>query len=815
MKLIEFNQIDSTILEISCCNGVAENVEISNIPLALHEKITNLQIADGLVVPEKFRNHFSVVCNHIECGNREMSLQLQIRFLSCAALCTELKQSFFNFIFFDKILRIKFVCSHTAEKIKESMLAIDLGNTRTCAVVCPDINSLDMVKLTLEPHYSTDSVQTTHGVWNSVCILGKTEAFKDVSTSFVRVGKEYDDYFRNGTDHNANMLRSLSTPKRYFWDDETDREWSITQPKSDRGLDLKYQQDVELAKVISDNSFNGKYPRAMMLEGIIYELLEQADRMLNKHKYFGNDSDDREVRAWHNDYYYLLKHLVVTFPAAWSYAEVEEYKRVIQRSVDYFVSQRCGASPIQLHMDCNEATAVLVNYIYSEANRFGSGEKWLKLMGKKDPHPANSRSLRVGVIDIGGGTSDLAIAEVAWDPINHATKITTCYTYGTNEAGDTMIAKIVRDFIFDKVFNTMIADTASAANKQKIKEFVVQKVLPTQQALARSFWFPLAVRYLEEAEKNPDGEITIKIFDQKQANARFNSGFAALKRKIEEMLESASDDSFKNLSLYIKRPDQDATANKDVEIGFSSKDHAIYRKLLEENFRFSPMTFGAALSAFQCNMVVWSGKTSENRDIRRLFEEQIPVPFSSFVSMNDYTIQADFPLTGLDGKLSDSKYATAIGAALYAWLRIRQDLHFPLAVHDEDDFRSSYWGVVDAIGNFKSYLSPDQAAGVENLTYNGNQLLIYRANSDSPLTSAMPAYEFRSKPEANIKINGGMNFILRQTAGDLDFELTGGNFNLPDGTPLNAHSPNAKKYFELRIRMIGEEEIWLDTGKIF
>lgn len=814
MITFDYEQISSRIWEVSCCNGIVDEIVINNIPINLQSRVQTMKIADWLVLPENFRNHFSIVCSDIKCGEQVMAMQLQIRFLSCAAICAKVKSSCFHFIFFDKVMQMKFVCDpQKGTNVKEAMLAVDLGNTRTCAVVCPDINSYNMEKLKLESHYDEKSVQTTFGVWDSVCILGKSNTFKDTSLSFVRVGNDYGYYFRDGSDHHSEMLRSLSTPKRYFWDNEINREWSITKPAESKGLNLKFQTDAELAHIISEKSYGSNYPRAMVLEGIVYELLEQAERMLNHHDNFKSSADEKDVRNWHNDTYYQIKHLAVTFPAAWSRHEVIKYREVIQRSVDYFCSQRCGNEPIKLYMDCNEATAVLVNFIYSEADRFGSGNRWLNLMGKEQP--GIGKSLRIGVIDIGGGTSDLAIAEVSWDSIAQATKITTCYTYGTDEAGDAMIAKIVREFIFDKVFDKLIAENTSAAHKKTLKEFVVKRVLPTQQVLARSFWFPLAVQYLIESEKDNNNAFKIVVYDRNKENAKFNQGFASLQRKIKDELDDSDDDSLKILDHFLVTLNSDSVAGKNIEIEFSAEDHRKYRELLKENFRYSPIAFGAAISAYQCNMVVWSGKTSENRDIRKLFENCIPVPFSSFISMNKYEIKNEnFPLLGLDGKLTDSKYATAIGAALYALLNIRRDQNFPLTVLDKEDSNSCYWGTVDAQGIFESCLSPEDVES-SRIIYNGNQLLIYRSNSNSPLTSAMPSYEFRRKPEYNIELAGDIYFKLCQSNGNLDFKLTGGDIIFKDGKRCNVNVPEAKKYFELRLRMVGEEEIWLDTGKIF
>ena len=525
-----------------------------------------------------------------------------------------------------------------------------------------------------------------------------------------------------------------------------------------------------------------------------------------------------------------MKHLAVTYPAAWSKFEREYYRKVIQRSIDHFCSQRCGAVPIELHMNCNEATAVLTNFIYSEATRFGSGERWLKLMGKKPEYQDagdNSQRLCIGVIDIGGGTSDLSIVRVDWD--NSANRITTLYTLGTDEAGDMMVAKIIKEFIFDKVLDKLIIN-GSDERRDRLKNFVVREVLPTAKALARSFWFPLAVQYLIESVKNNsegNNNVRIVIYDRIKDDAKFNEGFTSLRDKIAEKLENSDDPYMQGSVDFLVPLDRDTgddvgdevhnanKGNENIELVFTDDDREKYRKLLRENFRFSPMTFGAAISAYKCDIVVWSGKTSENRDVRRLFENYISVPPSAFISMNEYEINdRDFPLTGLDGKLTDSKYATAIGAALYALLNIRRDQNFPLREGNLQNQNSCYWGTVDFLGNFQPCLSSSATDGVcKALTYSGTPLLIYRSNSSSPLASVMPSFEFRSKSDKGIT-DCNVSFKLEQSADrGLDFELVSGRFRA--GKEYSYNDPAAKEFFELRLRMVGKEEIWLDTGKIF
>lgn len=869
---IKYSQItqDAPPFILPCGCGFTEDIEITDIP----QKLAQIKdFGKSVLAPSEFSECVSLTFDHM-MNHDGASLLIRLRFMPMGVLCTRLRSSVITIALLSKRLKLRFECKPTKRSYTPAMLAVDLGNTRTCAIVCPDIrqDSLSMEKLELAPHYSAN-IEPSNGVWDSICVLGKSAVFKDSSPSFVRLGKDNLFYLRNGSS-NSTHLRSLSTPKRYFWDADENRVWDLIRPGRSEVYLLHEQTDIELSKHIAESSFGGKYPRAMVLEGAIYEMLEQAERMLN-----------RDIAT--SGQYKLITHLTMTYPAAWSTEERDAYRAVVQNSINHYISQRCMNAPIELHMECNEATAVLVNYIYSEAHHFGNGETWLRLMGKPDLEDDTERSLRVAVIDIGGGTSDLAIANISWDALLGSTKIETCYTYGTNEAGDALIAKIIKEIILDKLFEFMVLNTTNAERKEILKNFLVKNVIPELKSLSRSFWFPLAVTYLESVEKGDDFEITVfsprdtkngtkaaakstlakpappaaplassaaapagaqgaswlstpktdapkadvpkapeATKETKQApvaqtskssqenSTRFNDDFATLLHTFLEMVDAAGNDLGKgNLSNYVVTPE---SLTETLNLSFTSQDRNKYRELLKSCFRFSPMIFGSALAAYQCDIVIWSGKTSENKDIRNLFEEQIPVPPSSFISMNDYEIKTDdFPLTGLNGRLSDSKFATAIGAALYSMLQINGNANLSLLmIQQQGNGEPRYWGKINANGRFEPFLRPDSIRS-KMLDYTGGLLLIYRSNCDSPLAFPSPAYEFRVKQGRNVESVDRIQFVLTQSNNTLDFELVNGNYTLTNGTKKSVHEPDAKEDFELSLRMVGTNEIWLDTGKIF
>ena len=394
---IKYSEITvDSVFHLPCGCGFPEDVEITDIPEELIARIDQLSADTNKTVlsPADISDCVSVSFSKLMIYE-SVSLKIKLRFTPVGFVCARMRSSEFIISLLEKNLKFDFKCTTDKQSYTPAMLAVDLGNTRTCAVVCPDIRDVRMEKLHLFPHYNAN-IEPSNGVWDSICVLGKSAVYEHVSPSFVRLGKDNMFYLRNGANNSSTALRSLSTPKRYFWDTDEDRKWILVRPGRTEEYLLREQTDMELAKHIAEHSYAGKYPRAMILEGTIYEMLEQAERMMNQEM----DSASQ---------YHAVTNLTMTYPAAWSSEEIEAYRVVVQRSIDLYVSQRCLNIPIKLHMECNEATAVLVNYIYSEAHHFGNGETWLKLMGKPDFEGSAEHSLRVAVIDIGGGTSDIAV----------------------------------------------------------------------------------------------------------------------------------------------------------------------------------------------------------------------------------------------------------------------------------------------------------------------------------------------------------------------------------------------------------------------
>ncbi len=141
-----------------------------------------------------------------------------------------------------------------------------------------------------------------------------------------------------------------------------------------------------------------KIPRSAILSGMILELLEQGSNYINSPEFAGAPMKRR------------ISRVCITYPTAWAESELPSYERKLLGGIEIFSGVNSTVVPT-LDVGCDEATAVLTGYVFSEIRKYGNiGENWINFVGRTPPF--KNATARIAVIDIGGGTSDLVIADV-------------------------------------------------------------------------------------------------------------------------------------------------------------------------------------------------------------------------------------------------------------------------------------------------------------------------------------------------------------------------------------------------------------------
>ena len=779
--------------------------------------------------------------NYIEAKQRNCGkITLTFKAERCSAVCAALKNARFRVPLgmAELVPEFRIQCGMCREitahdeDFVEAMVAVDLGNTRTCAVVCPDINANDALvfqRLVLTSHFAEEMIANPgksedNGIWNSFCVVGDSKHFFDTSASFVRVGNDAKLYTMeatkliSGEGPDANdKVYFLSSPKRYFWDDDLCKRLHALSPKDEKSWMWRpLANDTELARHIAENDFNGKMTRGLLLEGAVFDLLEQSERMLNAR------SKKRHI----------VTKLAVSYPAAWNNNERAMYAEIIKKAANRYAEQRCPAKAIDCLVECDEAAAVVLNYVYNELLFYNSPQTWLEVKGRitrsGDPR------LRCCVIDIGGGTCDIAVTDISLITLAGAQRldIKLRKVSGSDEAGDSLLGRIFKEILFEKIIDLCIDESVTDEAKQIVNQLCQEKGLFSRnRSLARSFGFQLALLFMikcnqQYAAGKQDGftidfnnDISTAAPELKQIYMEVKDGISNVKAAVNALIETAQQE-YSNDPAMLSQLQAARMRDDCPDITFSQAEVAAYERQINLNFTKSPMLFGKVMTEVmaECDLLIWSGKTAEITQITDIFKDFIPIPAEAQISMSNYRLNPNFPLVDLKGNLVDSKFATAIGCAIHALSNWRKGVFvnkpWNFVATDNHNTGSCCWavrriGMRADIVDLETLLDPKYPANNKTLVFRGEPMLFYRMQDK--FSSPMPGYELRINPEfaAEIKDCNVDIKLVGLPEDKLDFELCGGTLTQLGGIASAVQNTSGfRKYFELRTRIVGD--VWLD-----
>ena len=591
----------------------------------------------------------------------------------------------------------------------DTWLCLDIGNTRTCALL--DLPDPEIA------FYKVINSEKETGVFNSLC-AAQTPTEEGEGVSFVVLGKTAAGLRR---DVNArDKIFSLSTPKRFFWDDSPDARHLRCVAENKRLADISPDSSPFIQYL---SGYNKCEPtRQLFMQGAILELLERAEDTLRELRTSAKDlcacvdgarpakfenlvknlrivdgvrnaATPTEIAEDLQDFSCdFVTDLVCTCPAAWLQDQRRAYRELIEDAVNAYCTPAKKCHHLELHMECDEATAVLLSFFNRIRNGSDAGalRNWFYDNGKLREDGDNGRDAiamvcRVGVLDVGGGTSDLSISELAYIPgqteAEDRLEITPVGTNGTDRAGDFLLLQITLKILVPMVAAWLLKSDSGFFDKEgkpkdieqwkaHLKWFRSLFCTSNRETIrfARMFWFELAVAVLGETEKNSAlRKMDEPTFDTEKLSGELDLTF----------------DRFWGIfkGNYVKTDDVDVDRIDPNEQGRLKKDFAwrtwmgddktfpqLYRECIETALGFTARMMSATLLVNDCDLVLFSGKTMENHAVQEFFKDYLPMRC--------------FPLEG------SGKEDTAKGAEYY----VRRDELFgvvmnPLAAVDE----SFYW----------------------------------------------------------------------------------------------------------------------------
>lgn len=558
-------------------------------------------------------------------------------------------------------------------------LVLDLGNSRTTALLVEGRDArvfgvpLEMRNLGNPLETRSDAIDSRitflPSPWDkssSPIAVGESFAWPSVA----RMGLEALDRALE-TPHRYQC--TLSGPKRYLWDDrQTDERWHFAQKigqvaapgdgsgeyRPVFGKVLKYVPEdsggIYLREDGPQTPADPRYaPRTMMLFAIV-EILCQAYAQINGAVYRTFQGKEASPR--------VLRHLVLTYPSAMR----EEERRIYEALVRNAVILACHVLGIRPELRPNwdassgtfepfllvdEALAAQMVFVYQEAQGTFSGnmEELVSVYGHE------GRTLRVASVDIGGGTSDVMIAEYEDKMAGTGTSlaIKKLFQDGVSIAGDEVCRAIVEDVVFAQILQQL----PTAQDRGRLRHLFGEgdaghgSTWRTLRArLVPYFWMPIARCFWGVAEgfAIPDHSEG-KLYTVPDLQRIF-----ALPTVSPLVLMEA--DRF----LGEQVPGFPGIENLLFKLDAQEVDRAIERVLREPLRRYADI-----LAQFDVDLLVLAGRTSSLPCVRAIFTKEMPVPPPRIKSMARYRVGEWYPSKWKDeGYIRDAKSTVTAGAAV-------------------------------------------------------------------------------------------------------------------------------------------------------
>jgi len=586
-------------------------------------------------------------------------------------------------------------------------LVIDIGNSNTCGILFEspanedssfEFKSVKKLKLTdlsnPEKEYDEPFSMRLAFVESKFGEINNPE-FKNFRwPSLLRLGKEaarFINEYNLDIDKGKETATHHSSPKRYLWDNKKVKiQWEFVNYEGQdlnkaiyyEGISEQFTDSGDYAYVPKeDDKTLPLYSRKSLMTFTYIEIILHAISQINSHDFRMTHGASERPRK--------LKRITITCPTS-----IVQYEQFILREcaveavralskfysnsflalIDQDDDQRNELeiipSPSELAKKTSdarrdwiydEATCGQFVFLYGEISKryLNKPEVFFNLYGKKrdDVDDTENKTLTIGSIDIGGGTTDLMICAYQYEKGQSVAvlKPNPLYWESFNLAGDDLLKNIVQEVILEGTPKNMdergctgvietnareknISDIAKRmnnffgfdSNNQGYMQRIYRKNFIVQVAV------PIAIRYLQHAINNqPDIEVTYdELFRENKPNTElikfFNKHFAPV--KFEDIKWKLSTDK----------------VNRIVETTFDT----IVKQL------------SVITSAYGCDFVLLAGKPTTIPKIREMFVKYYPVSPERIITLNNYRVGRWYPFADDIGNFEDPKTIVSVGAAI-------------------------------------------------------------------------------------------------------------------------------------------------------
>jgi hypothetical protein len=476
-----------------------------------------------------------------------------------------------------------------------------------------------------------------------------------VYPSMIRIGKEADELIHKATNMNtgAEKASTFSSPKRFLWDSKPQKqEWEFVQLSGEIAKPIYIEGISE--QLNTDGSLNTEgqggilmhYSRKALMTFAFLEILAQAKMQINSYvqrSHWGNESMPRRIGR-----------IIVTCPTAMSRIEqialrksAEDAAILLDRFFnDTYLTEieekqvradiQVVPSPVKLSLKAertewiyDEATAAQFVFLYAEIREryLKNAADYFDFYGKvrSDLEDYNKKTLTIGSVDIGAGTTDVMIAAYKYEDGAGQCTLTPIPLFWESfyKAGDDLLKELIHQLVIEGKYSP-IEKKLRMSGKNPVE--LMQPFLGTDNGVS---------------------------FRNKQLRSDFNLQVSVpvvlyflelLKHnKVESQILSYSDIFFNNL------PTQNVLTHFKQHFGFEFEslqwqyERRVVASIVEKTFDSLIGKISSLFSYYACDIVLLSGRPTSLKPLSDLFLKYFAISPNRLKSMNDYRVGRWYP----------------------------------------------------------------------------------------------------------------------------------------------------------------------------
>ncbi|GHV19838.1 virulence factor [Bacteroidia bacterium] len=574
-------------------------------------------------------------------------------------------------------------------------LVVDIGNSRTCAVLFDDSDFTKSSPLELQD-FTTPVI---NGILNKYRDsfdmrlafreadfggkFGLENSSQFVYPSMIRLGKESNRLIHKATNQNtgAEKTSTFSSPKRFLWDEKPQKkEWEFVQLEGEttqaiyiEGISEQLNMDGSL-NTEGSGAIENRYSRKALMTFAFLEILSQAKMQINsfpQRNHWGSESTPRKIGR-----------IIVTCPTAMSHKEqialrkcAEDAAIMLDRFFENTYSESIDENEIHRRIQVipsakklstreertewiyDEATSAQFVFLYAEIkerykkNVMDYFDFYGKVRTDNVLEDYTKESLTVGSVDIGAGTTDVMIAAYKYEDSNSQCTLTPVPLFWESFyfAGDDLMKQLIQQLVIEGQHSPL---------EKRLREFGKNPVEILQPFLGT------------------DNGVS---FRNRQLRSDFNLQISVpVVSYYLELLKQNSDDKILSYGdiFGINPPTQSVLQHFQNSFGFDfTSVQWIYKKkmvadIVEKTFDSLIGKISSLLSYYACDIVLLSGRPTSLKPLTDLFLKYYAISPNRLKSMNDYRVgrwypeDKRYPYIDGNGKFLNPKSIITTGAMI-------------------------------------------------------------------------------------------------------------------------------------------------------